>query len=55
MKITVLQSCDGFTILIKDDKGRNLKRVWFSQEDGVESLIEVFDFLGFESSFGEDY
>ena len=55
MKVVVLEACDGFTVLIKDDVGRDLKRTWFSQEDTVEGLTEVFEFLGFESSFEEDY
>lgn len=55
MKVVVLEACDGFTILIQDDAGRNLKRTWFSQEETVEGLTEVFEFLGFTSSFEEDY
>lgn len=55
MKVVVLQACDGFTVLIQDDTGRNLKRTSFSQEETVEGLTKVFEFLGFESSFEEDY
>ena len=55
MKVVVLEACDGFTILIQDDEGRKLKRARFSQEETVEGLTEVFEFLGFESSFEEDY
>lgn len=55
MKVIVLEACDGFTILVQDEAGRNLKRTWCSQEDTVEELVDVFQFLGFESSYEEDY
>lgn len=55
MKIIVLQACDGFTVVILDDNGNTLKRVWMNQEDGVENLTEVFKYLGFETEFEEDY
>ena len=55
MKTIVLEACDGFTVVVQDDEGRDLKRSWFSQEDTVEGLTEVFEFLGITSSFEEDY
>ncbi|UZS00952.1 hypothetical protein [Pseudomonas phage vB_PsaM_M1] len=54
-KVIVLQACDGFTVVIQDDDDNTLKRVWINQEDGVGGLVNVFEFLGFPTTFEEDY
>jgi len=55
MKIYVVEACDGFSIVIQNDCGNELKRVWFCQEETKEELVDVFKYLGFESEYEEDY
>lgn len=48
--IIISEACDGFTIYINDVE------YYFSQEDSVKPLVEVFKDLGFTSvTFEEDY
>ena len=54
-KVIVLQACDGFTVVIQDEDDNTLKRVWINQEDDVGDLVSVFEFLGFSTTFEEDY
>jgi hypothetical protein len=54
MNVTILQACDGFSILLIDSDG-NEEYHRFSQEDTVEGLVTVFAKLGIEAKFEEDY
>ena len=55
MKVTVLEACDGFTILIKDGNDSMVGRYWFPQDEDVMGLTKVFESLGFETDYEEDY
>ena len=54
MKVTVLQACDGFSLLVVDSEGKE-EYHRFSQEDTVEGLVAVFTKRGIEAEFEEDY
>lgn len=54
MKVIILEACDGFSILIKEDE-EVVSRKWFSQEDDKTGLMDVFNQLGFEAEYEEDY
>jgi hypothetical protein len=54
-KVAILEACDGFTVVIKDEDDNTLKRVWMNQEDGVSGLLNVFEFLDIPATFEEDY
>lgn len=53
MKVIISEACDGFTIVFKHEWP--CKSFWFSQEDGLEGLVEVFEQLGIEAEYEEDY
>ena len=54
MKITVLEACDGFSIIL-DDSPDVYRHFWFSQEDSIANLTKVFELLGFKAEYEEDY
>ena len=53
MEVTILDACDGFTLVVEKD-GEN-KRFYFDQEDTREKLTNFFSFIGVESKYEEDY
>lgn len=54
MKVLISEACDGFTITLKSTQNQ-VRSYWFSQEDDKTQLVEVFNKLGFESEYEEDY
>ena len=52
--IVIEEENDGFSIVIKYDGGKE-KRFRFDQEDSKELLVNVFEQLGFNSTYEEIY
>lgn len=57
MKVIILEACDGFTIVLTEEGNIFPKQThyWFSQEDDKKNLVDVFNRLGFEATYEEDY
>ena len=52
--ITIEESCDSFSIIIKDNKSEI--SYYFSQKDAqIKNLVNVFKKLGFEAKYEECY
>lgn len=54
IRITILDECDGFVIIISRD-GEEDKRYRFDQEDTREEMVDMFHSLGFEAEYEESY
>lgn len=53
VKITILDECDGFVIVIhKDGEDRRYR---FDQEETREEMVDMFHVLGFEAEYEESY
>ena len=55
MKVIISEACDGFTIILTEDDNTSPKYYRFGQEDTKEELVDVFNSLGFEAMYEEDY
>ena len=52
--ITIEESCDSFSIIIKDNKSE--MSYYFSQKDvQIKNLVDVFKKLGFEANYEQQY
>lgn len=52
--ITIEESCDSFSIIIKDNKSE--MSYYFSQKDvQIKNLVDVFKKLGFEANYKQQY
>ena len=52
--VIVTQACDGFYITVEYGQG-NEEQWYFSQESNIEELVDVFEYLGYSSTFEEAY
>lgn len=55
MKVVILEACDGFTIVLTEEGNPCSTHFWFNQEDDKKNLVDVFNRLGFEATYEEDY
>lgn len=55
MKVIILKACDGFTIVLDHGNEEAEEHHWFNQEDDLTGLVEVFNKLGYEAEYEEDY
>lgn len=52
--VIVTQACDGFYITVEYGQC-NEEQWYFSQEGNIEELVDVFEYLGYSSTFEEAY
>ena len=56
MKIWIGQECDGFEVRVYDNEMSNSRyAVRVNQEDSVGVLVQLFEFLGYQTEFEEVY
>lgn len=56
MKIWIGEEYDGFEVRVYDDEMTNSQySVRINQEDSVDALVHLFEFLGYQTEFEEVY
>lgn len=55
MRIWIGEESDGFEICLMNNDGAIIKAVRVNQEESVEQLTEIFEFMGYKTDFEEIY